>query len=428
MNIGSTRIDDKTRAASNSIVLGSPGFGKSKFLEYLMRQDLAGRQPFCLIDLHGTLYERIKTWCAFNVYNDRRILLLDPSQGAYVKPWNPFARIEGVEIGVQTSSMVEATLSIWGDSNPNSYPVMFKILKIFFTVVAEKGISISEAFHLLGDRKDLSSVVETLSDSYIKTVWNDLKQLPHFEWSRQVTPTMNRLFRIVQSKSVQRFMSVRTTAPQFEYTFEDTVVVNLGPSSSLDSDAAKMFAVLLLNGFYQQAMRREGDDGKDPKPYYIYVDEWLIPTPDFSRILAQTRKFGLLLVLANQDLSQINSAFGSGFGQTILTLCQMQFCFGGLNESDASRLAREWNIDSALIRNLGERQYYAKLPRQDARLIEMPDVRDPFLGAERVAEFERRIAADTGALRIEDVEKLLPTPHNEEEPGNGYAAQPKQRR
>lgn len=35
-------------------VIGSSGSGKSKFLEHLMRQDLAERRPFCLIDPHGS--------------------------------------------------------------------------------------------------------------------------------------------------------------------------------------------------------------------------------------------------------------------------------------------------------------------------------------------------------------------------------------
>lgn len=68
MNLGHLTVDSKTRSQSNSLILGSIGFGKSKFLEYLIRQELAARQPFCLIDLHGALFEKIKAWCAYNHY------------------------------------------------------------------------------------------------------------------------------------------------------------------------------------------------------------------------------------------------------------------------------------------------------------------------------------------------------------------------
>ena len=341
MHLQTIDVDKKIRSQSSTLILGSPGFGKSIFMLLLMILELQHRSPFCLIDMHGTLYKKLVTWCAFKCYSDRRVILIDPSEGNYVKPLGSFREIPGIELGVQTSSMVEAVLSVWGDHNANSYPVMFKLLKIFFTILVEKDMPLTEAFHLLGNRDALNTTVHTLSDPYIKTIWADLKKLPHFEWSRQVTPTLNRLFRIVQSKAVQRFMSASKES-NLDITFEDIILVNLGKSTNLDTDAANMFAVLLINNLYQRALRRRGENGQDPKAYPVYIDEWLVSTPDFSRILAQTRKFGLLLTLANQDLSQIQAVFGAPFAQSILTLCQVQYCFGGINDSDATRLAREW--------------------------------------------------------------------------------------
>src|SRR5215208_6632834 len=106
MQLGHIELDEKSRSQSNSLILGSIGFGKSKFLEYLMRQDLAARQPFCLIDFHGALFEKVKAWCAFNAYYDRRIILVDPSNGSFVKGFNPFRKKTGLDTGAQSSGMV----------------------------------------------------------------------------------------------------------------------------------------------------------------------------------------------------------------------------------------------------------------------------------------------------------------------------------
>ena len=114
-----------------------------------------------------------------------------------------------------------------------------------------------------------------------------------------------------------------------DLTFEDTIFINVG---GIDHDAAKTFVALLINHLYQSAKRRKGRGGKDPAPYYVYVDEWVqTPTPDFARYLPM-RKFGLLLCLANQDLTQVKDAFGAGFAQSLLTLCQIHYSFGGINE------------------------------------------------------------------------------------------------
>lgn len=424
MKIGYTDFDEKQRSQTNALILGSVGYGKSKAMEYMMRQDLAARQPFCLVDMHGTLYQEVKKWCAHNVYLDRRLFLVDPSEGRYVVPQDLFVKIEGVDVGVQTSSMVDSVMSAWGDDNPNLYPVMYKLLKVFFTIVVEKHILLSDAFQLLGARKKLTDVIHTLSDPNIHTIWADLSKLPQFEWSRQVTPTLNRLFRIVQSRAIQRFMC---TGGSFPITFKDTILVNLGTSGTLDRDAANMFAVLLINALYQHAKRRRRVGDKDPPPYFVYIDEWVIPTPDFSRILAECRKFGLLLVLCNQDLSQIKTAFGQGFTDTLLTLCQMQMCFGGLNDHDASRLSREWGIDPVAIRMLGERQCFLKLPRKAPERIDVPEIREPFVRPERLLAFEDKIAVQNKAMTVIQADaKLRATPINhieEDETIDGWAVQ-----
>jgi hypothetical protein len=232
-----------------------------------------------------------------------------------------------------------------------------------------------------------------------------------------VTPTLNRLFRITQSKPIRRFMCLPRQAPSLKLTFEDTIFVNLASSGSLDNDAANTFLALLVNDFYLCAKQRRGRPGKDPSHYFLYVDEFVhAPTPSYARIAAECRKFGLLLVLANQDLSQIKENFGADFAQSILTLCQTQLYFSGINDSDADRLARECGVEKAVLRTLADRKCLVKLPRQSGVIHTFPEVRDPFLPEGRVEEFERRIAAQSGAIRVELIDNFLARNQNQEEP------------
>jgi hypothetical protein len=358
--------------------------------------------------MHGSLFEKVKTWCAFNAYFDRRIILLDPSGGSFIKGFNPFRKRVGLEVSAQTSGMIEAVMSVWGDSSPNAYPVMFKLLKVIFTVMVERDIPLSGAFQLLSNRQALNDAVSLLSDPLVKSLWSDLSRLSQSEWSRSASPTINRLFRIVQSKAVQRYMCAPSGDHNLELTFEDTILVNLATSGSLDADAAKTFCALLLNDLYHSAKRRKGRDSRSPTPYYVYVDEWWqVPSPDFGRILAETRKFGLLLVLANQDLSQVGAMFTSEFKQSLLTLCQVQCCFGGVNHTDAVRLSKEWGLPEEAVKGLAERQCIIKLPRLQAQVITVPDVKDPFVREGRLAEFERHIARKTNSLALEDADRAL---------------------
>src|SRR5438270_7256156 len=102
------QLDDDDRR-SHMHVIGSSGSGKSKFLEHLMRQDLLRRQPFCLIDPHGTLYNAVLDWASHRVL-DRKIIPLNLSEPGQVVGFNPFQRAASGEVSVQVDRRVSATM------------------------------------------------------------------------------------------------------------------------------------------------------------------------------------------------------------------------------------------------------------------------------------------------------------------------------
>ena len=56
-------LSPKMRQGTHTHIIGSSGTGKSKFLEWLIRQDIKNRQGLCVIDWHGTLYKDVLRWC-----------------------------------------------------------------------------------------------------------------------------------------------------------------------------------------------------------------------------------------------------------------------------------------------------------------------------------------------------------------------------
>jgi hypothetical protein len=93
------------------------------------------------------------------------------------------------------------------------------------------------------------------------------------------------------------------------------ILVNLAESNSFDQKSALTLGVLVVNELLSVFKERSetfifaGDNDKKIKwnPYYLYVDEFHeFFTPDFSKILSGTRKFGLHIILANQTFSQLD--------------------------------------------------------------------------------------------------------------------------
>lgn len=51
-------------------ILGSTGTGKSKFLEYMIRQDVFNKKAgLCLLDPHGSLYDEILRYLSPGLFN-----------------------------------------------------------------------------------------------------------------------------------------------------------------------------------------------------------------------------------------------------------------------------------------------------------------------------------------------------------------------
>jgi hypothetical protein len=53
-----------------------------------------------------------------------------------------------------------------------------------------------------------------------------------------------------------------------------------------------------------------------------------------------------------------------------------------------------------------------KLPHKPATIITFPEVKEPYVSEEKIAEFEERIAQRTGALPVEEVDKYLARTRN----------------
>lgn len=75
-------------------VIGATGTGKTKFLEYLIQQDIEKGNGFGVIDPHGDLIEDIKSFLTlkFDLTDEEitdRLIYIDPTDPDYTVTFNP---------------------------------------------------------------------------------------------------------------------------------------------------------------------------------------------------------------------------------------------------------------------------------------------------------------------------------------------------
>ena len=120
LQVAKVSIQDRS---THLYIAGATGTGKTKFLEFLIRQDISCARGFGVIDPHGDLIEEIKGYLAghYCAYNDedlltRRVVLIDPTDPYYTVTFNPLEAIPGVSVAEQAGELVSSFRKIWSDS------------------------------------------------------------------------------------------------------------------------------------------------------------------------------------------------------------------------------------------------------------------------------------------------------------------------
>src|SRR6185503_8074722 len=112
------------------------------------------------------------------------------------------------------------------------------------------------------------------------------------------------------SPTLARFMGVEGRSLNLQEIMDQgkILLVNLAPSDHLSKESARVFGALLVNEFFECALRRpRKPNGDNPTPYYLYMDEFQnFVSLDIAEMLDQVRKFGLFQVLAHQRFGQLD--------------------------------------------------------------------------------------------------------------------------
>jgi hypothetical protein len=322
--------------------------GKSKLVEACVRKHIERGNGPTVFDGHGPLYHDLVSYLAYR-QPDRKIVLIDPSAGESVVPWNPFRFQEG-DPTARASDLTMLLAKLWGMENTDEMPNFERIAQMLFTWLAVSGEPIQHAAPLLeyGNRSMRNRALEVLNDQ--PQARQEIEELQLIsakqptdsalrEWKWNVGSTRNRLRRITNSRALVRMMGVQGK-PQLDINkaIEDKaiILVNLAPSPEFDARASATFAALLLHEFQRVALAH----AREERPYFLYLDECQnYLTSAAGEMLDQTLKTGLRLTLIHQHMGQFHG--NEPLKAAIAMNAGIKFIFNLPDPVEASRYAQE---------------------------------------------------------------------------------------
>jgi hypothetical protein len=332
------KIDQKDRA-THLYVIGASGTGKTKFLEYLILQDIEKGNGFGVIDPHGDLIEDIKGILSLHyVASDKdiaeRVVLIDPTDPEFTVTFNPLEKLPGVSIPEQANELVGSFRRIWAEA----WGVrMEDLMRNSLIALGEAELTLTDLPAFLTNRAFRRNVLIDVRHPLVQdyfTRFNTMTDRAQITW---IEPVMNKINAFLADERIrQMFFSAKSSFNMREVMDKKKMLLVKLDKGKL-KDSADLLGSLLMAKIQIAAFSRSDLPQSKRVPFYLYIDEFQnFATESFEVILSEARKYGLSLVMAHQTLAQISPELRS----LILGNTGIQVYFR-VNRQDASLLAKE---------------------------------------------------------------------------------------
>ena len=350
---GLKRVDRRR----HTYIVGKSGVGKSKFLELLIRQDIAYGHGLCLIDPHGDVIETILDFVPKKRIED--VVLIDPSDSEYPVSFNPLANVKPDLKHQLTQGLIEVVEKQFG---ANWTPRLEHVFR--FTVLALLDYpyaTMRGMISMLTDRNYRQKAVEYIEDDMVKRFW----AIEFADWSEKfdtdaIIPLVNKLGQFLSNPLLRNVFGQQENKIDLERLMRENKIILINLSKGkLGEENASFFGSMFITKIKQAGMARAALPESERKDFYLYADEFQsLVTQTFENLLSEARKYAICLTVAHQYMQQllpgVQSAVLGNVGTIII------FRVGG---EDAVRLKPEMMpvFDIKDMINLGVQQFYIKM-------------------------------------------------------------------
>lgn len=323
---------------THTYIVGASGEGKSRLLQLLIEQDIKARHGLCVIDPHGSLYKPLVRYLS-TLPRDHpaleRVVLIDPSDEKWSVGFNPLEVKQEKDLYPTVLEMITVFHKIWADAWGAR---MEDIMRNSFITLAEHNLTLVEMPRLLTDATFREGLVRDLHHAEAKNYWlNRFGSLSSTKKAEWIESTLNKVSTFVSDPCIRDMVGQRHSTIDLRALMDKGRYVFVNLSKGRLKSNSTLIGALLVSKLQEAAVSREDIPEADRRPFRIYVDEFQdYATQSFQEILSEMRKYKISLVMANQNLAQVQQTLLS----SVMTNATVHIYFRCSRE-DAVRLAGE---------------------------------------------------------------------------------------
>lgn len=345
---------DRTR---HLYVIGKSGVGKTKLLELLIRSDVFFNHGLCVIDPHGDLIQSVMEFVPAERVDD--VILINPSDREFPISFNPIANVAEEDRFPVTNELIEIFKKQFGSDWSPRIEHLLRMTTL--AMIDFPGGTINGMVSLLSSGRFRSRVIEYIKDSVVRRFW----AIEFPEWSQRydaeaVSPLLNKLGQLLADPLMRNIFGQKDNKIDFYRFMQERKIVLVNLSKGLlGDDVSAFFGATLITKVKQSSMKRINLPEHLRQRFYLYVDEFQnIATKTFENLLSESRKFGIAVTVANQNLCQLETSLKASLFGNVASIITFQI---GANDAKILKDELAPIFDTHDIINLGAREIYVKM-------------------------------------------------------------------
>lgn len=298
---------------SHGYVVGPSGTGKTTLLSNLVLELAARGAAGVVLDPHGDLVRQVLARLPDQHLEHTLLLdLTDPSNLPTLNPlWIPPDPPQGLPIAraVRSAAVAAVFADVWG-LHRASTPNLLHFLEAALAALVGSGQGcLADLPRFLTDGAFRAHTVRAAADPRISARWAEFAALSPDDRSRTVRAILNKAADFDRNPLLGTVFGDPGPGLRLDDVMDSgqLLLVSL-PRGLVPEGTVELLGSLLISVLYQAALARESRPPEQRPPVVAVIDEFQeFALTTFAKVVTATRKYGLGLVVANQNLSRVRA-------------------------------------------------------------------------------------------------------------------------
>jgi|GEM_PF-190251 len=316
-------LNDRSRHA---YIIGATGCGKSTLIYNMIQQDIAAGEGVCLMDPHGDLYEELLE----SIPNERSkdVVLINPCDFGHAVGINfleTTSKHRQIEIGFIVNEMIRIFDRLY-DLNRTGGPIFEQYMRnALFLVMDNTSVgTLVDVIRVFEDKNYRESLKKTCKNHSIVNFWKLQAEIAEGDLALpNLAPYItSKLNQFTSNPLLRPIISQHHGTINFREIIDNKRILLVNLSKGLLGELDSQLLGMILIGKLSIAVTGRADVEKSRRvPFNWYIDEFQnFATDSISNLLSESRKYGITITLANQNMAQLHShRWGESLAQAVLS-------------------------------------------------------------------------------------------------------------